>query len=145
MGRVIAILYEVLTGKPADARLFLVKSWWTKSLNPPANSKKPPMDRAALDEYRPNQAIALLYSAGLASKPAYQQLINSGTLRFLTQSCILLRNQANAHAHEIMDVKEFRAALDEVKSQFANLCSDEDLPCIHGLANFVEATQVAEK
>lgn len=99
------------------------------------------MDQKGLDEYRFNQAVGALFSAGLASKPVYQQLINSGTLRFFTQSYILLRDQANVHAHELMDVKEFRKALEEVKSQYENLCSADDFSHIHGLVNFVEAMQ----
>ncbi len=68
------------------------------------------MDKDTLNNYRFENCLAFIKAKD--SKAEYQNLINSGTLRYLCQTTIELRQLANHHAHEIdMDMRDFREVL----------------------------------
>lgn len=100
------------------------------------------MDEATLNQLRFKSCVALLSSKGLASKPEYKNLIDSGSLAFLTQINIKIRQQANQHAHSILpDISQFRQALTKAKEISSHLCSPSDFTSVNGLVDFVEAIQ----
>lgn len=152
MDKIMALLFTLLTGGTADERGNNVRSWWVSGLNPPSpkttskQKKATPvasMDEETLNQRRLEQCIALLKAKGLATNREYAELIDSGALGFLTQSVIQLRSWANDHAHKIpADVPSFRDTLSKVKEANDSLCSDEDFACIHGLLDFMEASNM---
>ncbi|KJA14077.1 hypothetical protein HYPSUDRAFT_209021 [Hypholoma sublateritium FD-334 SS-4] len=105
------ILFIAATGLVPDKHLHNVKNWVATSLNP-ITYKKPPVpdirtweqqaaDRAILDDQWFKVCQGLLSSKDTLL-PEYQELIRSGTLRFLMQSCNDLRNQANVKKFEAL-------------------------------------------
>lgn len=145
-------MFVAATGLVPDKHLHNVKNWVATSLNP-ITYKKPPVpdirtreqqaaDRAILDDQRFKVCLGLLSSKDTLL-PEYQELIQSGTLRFLTQSCIDLRNQANINAHELVNISDLRWSLNKAKVDniVKNICSDSDLSGIEGAMKFVEFYQ----
>lgn len=147
MDKVMALLFAVLTNGIPDARGNNVRSWWASGLNPPPpkRSQSTPlvMDEEALNQRRFQKCISLLKTKGLLTNPKYEELINSGTLGFLTQSSIQLRVLANAHAHSLLvNIPIFRNTLNTVKEANDDLCTDADFSCISGLLDFAEASNI---
>ena len=151
---VIALLYTVVTGRKPDDRGNDAKRWWAKSLNPSGYLAQNPgvynldpnqplhlQDEAVVNVMRYDACLAMLQGKGLMKRPEYLKLFKSGTLKFLSQSTIDLREQANVDAHEIKagGMPAFKKVLLEASSIRDDLCSEKDFPCIINLIEFVEA------
>lgn len=144
MDVVMKLLYEVLTKKKADRNLFAVKAWWINTLDPVMDPENP-LDEVTVDQYRFQTCLNLISAAGLASKAPYKKLIESGTLRFITQSHIELRKQANRRAHELLDMEEYRRVLQRARKATNKICSDSVFDSIGGLVDFVDEVQSSSK
>lgn len=120
----------------------------------PKNYSKPPLpdnrsqekqkaDQAQLDQGRFQKCFLLLTAKGFTSLPEYQNLIQSGTLHFLTQSSIELRNDANMDAHELIGMSDLRQYIDKARADnvINKVCSVKDLTGIEGVMNFLDSHQ----
>ncbi|KJA13221.1 hypothetical protein HYPSUDRAFT_485376 [Hypholoma sublateritium FD-334 SS-4] len=135
------ILHNIFTGEPATERGGNVKNWWAHAINP-SPSESASMTKEAVDEHRYRKCLALLADKKLESQPLYHKLVQSGSLRFLSQASINLRNQANTHAHEVgSDMTSFRKALLKTKSMHNHLCTAADFVCINGIVDFLEVLE----
>ncbi|KJA12660.1 hypothetical protein HYPSUDRAFT_210262 [Hypholoma sublateritium FD-334 SS-4] len=155
--RAYEVLYSDVTELEPDKLLHNVKQWITIQLNPPAYKKatcpdirtadEQKADRDYLDNYRYNACLALLSAKKLDILPQYQALISSNSLKFLTQSSIDLRNQANLNAHTLAEMSELRQFLDRAKTDnvIDSICSPSDLSGIEGTMAFVEFFQTKPK
>ncbi|KJA14591.1 hypothetical protein HYPSUDRAFT_59300 [Hypholoma sublateritium FD-334 SS-4] len=146
----IRFLFEALTGKKADDRHRNVKSWWSSVLNPSNSRHFNPQAQYSpqqLDDIRFQMCLTLLSDSerNFKANATYKNLVNSGTLKYLTQSSIPLRNEGNFHAHELLDASGFRKSLAKAKSDniIESICTESDYSSLEGLINFVEASQIA--
>ena len=141
-------VYRPLPGThEADDRARNVKSWWANVLNPGSSDKKDgsdtqpkgkPMNKDKLNDYRYQTCLAFIEAKNLASEPKYQNLIDSGTLRYLCQTTIELRQQANHHAHEIdINISDFREVLHTTKATRSDLCTASEFVSINGIVDFL--------
>lgn len=137
----IKFLYEALTGLKADDRHYAVKEWWYTTFDSCGQGKN--LNEAAINDLRHKECLKLLRSKGFSKLPIYQNLIRTGTLKYLTQTSIELRRKANWHAHELVDMSEFRESIKKAKDDMVidDICSPDDLPSIMGMIDFVESLQ----
>ncbi|KJA20600.1 hypothetical protein HYPSUDRAFT_203584 [Hypholoma sublateritium FD-334 SS-4] len=145
--RGLGIIYEAVTGLKPDKSHHQVKRWIAVSLNPSSYRSLAILtdsERAHLDSTRYQACCRLLAQRSKISLPEYVQLIRSGTLRFLTQSSINLRNHANENAHELVEpqIANLRQCLDRAKKDnvIDTICSSEDLSGIEGTMAFIESS-----
>lgn len=146
----IKFLFEALTGRTADDRHRNVKNWWLSALNPSNSQNFNPETQYTsqqIDAIRFQMCLTLLSNSDkdFKSNATYKNLVNTGTLRYLTQTSIPLRNQGNFHAHELLDASGFRKSLAKAKSDniIESICTANDYSSLEGLINFVEANQIA--
>ena len=150
MDRIHTFIYEALTGIEPDDRLHNIKSWWANFINPsaaqyeydPVTHQRKAMDKDVLNGYRFQNCLAFIEAKSLNLKSEYQQLITSGTLRYLWQTTIELRQLANHHAHEI-DIKlsDFREVLHMTKATRSDLCNASEFVSINGIVEFLIAVE----
>lgn len=138
----VQFLHEAVTGFTVDDRLPTANIWWRDLLNPPsAREERRFMDKASIDRLRYEECLRLLSTTGLSSRPAYKQLIDSGTLKFIIQGGADLRKQANVHAHELLDMSEFQRVLTKAKAEDEKIWTSQEFAGIGGLVDFVESMQ----
>ncbi|KJA13034.1 hypothetical protein HYPSUDRAFT_60108 [Hypholoma sublateritium FD-334 SS-4] len=135
LDKIRAALFEDVTGIPAEECNRNVNAWWSHALDPSAK-KKVYMDEAAIDEHRFKTLHHLLVKKGLMSDPRYIALVNTGTLRYLSQTNIDIRKQANRHAHEV-NVAGLHSVLLRATTTQSNVCSEGDMICINSAIDFL--------
>ena len=150
MDKIHNFLYEALTELETDDRARNVKSWWANFLNPgpdsyeydPETHERKAMDKDVLNNYRFQNCLAFIEAKSLNLKSEYQQLITSGTLRYLCQTTIELRQLANHHAHEIdIELSDFREVLHMTKATRSDLCNASEFVSINGIVEFLIAVE----
>lgn len=96
------------------------------------------MDEAAINAHRFKTLHRFLIAKGLMSDPRYVTLVNSGTLKYLCQTNIDIRKQANEHAHEV-NVAGLRSVLLRATTTpgHSNVCTAGDMVCINGAIEFL--------
>ena len=135
LDKIRAALYEDVTGIEAEERNHNVNTWWTHALDPSAK-KKVLMDEAAIDTHRFKTLRRFLVKKGLMLDPRYTTLVDSGTLKYLCQTNIDIRKQANEHAHEV-NVNGLRSVLLRATTTHSNVCTAGDMVCINGAIDFL--------
>lgn len=143
----IKFLYEALTGRKANSQHRNVKAWWSSALNPSHSKNFDPNVQLTVkqtDDIRFKMCLDLLSDPKFQTDPTYKALVRSGTLQYLTQTSIKLRDEGNFHAHELREVSSFRTALEKAKTDeiIDSICTVEDYSRLQGLINFVEAMQL---
>ncbi|KAF9472395.1 hypothetical protein BDN70DRAFT_938223 [Pholiota conissans] len=158
MDEVIRLLYEALTGEVADDKLMVVKSWWASKLNPRINQRKakatgsksaagqPTKQQPPSDDERYQTCLKLISNKKLNDLPEYKALVDSGTLKFVTQGTTQLREEANYQAHDLLDMERFRTLLEQAEKDKDGelICPRKEVPSVRGLIHFVEATRAKQ-
>lgn len=142
MDVVIAILYEAVNGTPPDAKHIQAKKWWARLLDP-ISSREEQKNKtpAEIDDLRFDLCHQLLVSHGLDLQSPYEELIDSGTLRYITQTDVGLRSQANSAAHSELDIPELKRTLSRAKMAAEQVCTEEEYRNIDSMISFVEVMQ----
>ncbi|KAF9471069.1 hypothetical protein BDN70DRAFT_939220 [Pholiota conissans] len=150
--QVVKILHETITGDvSSDERLKEAKNWWN-SLSPPWKRRPEVPDtrekdvidkeRASLDAHRFAKCKSLLKSKGLAELPIFQALVAAGSLEYITQDRLDMRDKANEGAHHLLAMSRFHGILDHALTEDGSkICAREDVSNLRGLIHFVEGIE----
>lgn len=122
-----------------------MKSWWANAIHPP-QAESATWNKEKIDTYRYEKCVRFLNNKQLTSRSIYRNLISSGSLRYISQATIELRNQANTHAHDLgTNMSRFRRVLHTTKSTHNHLCSASEFVHINGIVDFLEVLEKDKK